>query len=810
MFAGLNPANMAGMSFSVAVPPPKKVRRKADENPAKPAPQRADVTPVFANIRAALATYETQSDRLEAVAALRQALRVGAKAIAAFPRQSHQEKYVADTRALIGLVAASGVGDHPVEAEDMAAMAGYFGQGWPGILAAMLLGPAWQSPSVLPLDQVPDWLWGDYADWLFTTPQRFTAVGQTAVYAAFILPRMENLLRWVERNSGSAAVRLAHAAYIKRATALPLYFSTGNLKRYSELHARLAMLAYCGKHRADDLVPAPREGRRLRVGFVNRHFGSQTETYTTLPSFEHLDPQQFEVVLFALYAAGTPLEKYAESRGQEYYLLPEKLEAQLSVLRAAALDVVVFGTNVTGPINEVTRLALHRVAPLQVVNNSSCITSGMPEVDLYVSGSLTETPEAAVQFSERLGLLPGPAHAFNYEIDRAEATTTWTRERLGIPEDVVVFVSAANFYKLIPEMQHSWARLLKAVPDSRLLVHPFNPNWSKSYSIERFCAEFDRVLAHYGIDPARLCVSSVRFPSRSDVKELLRVGDIYLDTFPFGGVNSMIDPLELGLPVIAWEGDSFRSRMGAALLRTLGLEELIATDEAGYLKLAARLAADSVLRKNLTDRIRAKMEAQPIFLDSLAASDACGDILTAAYDELCRVGRKKFRETRTPIAAAPCVSLENALALGEAALTAGDFSIAMQQARDVLRSAPAHAGARHLLGRILLAEQNAGRAAIYLLAALPCQTGNAALWFDVAVALRANNQITQAIEAIEGCLRIDEGRVDAWLLLAELALTAGLPDMARDTAQILVGLAKDDPRVSALLASLSTAEAASA
>jgi protein O-GlcNAc transferase len=798
------------MPLSVSAHPHDKVRQKNSSNSAKRTPERVNITGVFANIRSALAAYEVHPEQLEGLAQLRQALRAAAAAIATFPRQSPKETYVSDARTLITAVSASGAGDHPLEAEDIAIMRDYAGQGWPGILATMLLGPAWQSPGAPALDTVPDWLWGDYSEWMFTVPQRFTALGQTEAYAKFVLPRMENLLRWVERNSGSAAVRLAHAAYIKRATALPVYFSTGNLKRYSEVHARLTTLAYCAKNRADDLVPTPREGRRLRIGFVNRHFGSQTETYTTLPSFEHLDPQQFEVVLFAMYAAGTTLEKYAESRGQEYYLLPEKLSEQLSVLRAAALDVVVFGTNVTGPINEVTRLALHRVAPLQAVNNSSCITSGMPEVDLYLSGSLTESVEAPAQFSERLGLMPGPAHAFNYEIDRADSTTTWTRESLGLPEDAVVFVSAANFYKLIPEMQHAWARLLKAVPDSRLLVHPFNPNWSKSYSIERFCAEFDRVLAQYGIDPARLCVSSVRFPSRSDVKELLRVGDIYLDTFPFGGVNSMIDPLELGLPVIAWEGDSFRSRMGAALLRTLGLDELIATDEASYQTLAARLAADPVLRKNLRERIRAKMEAQPIFLDSLAASDACGDILTTAYDELCRVGRKSFRETRTPLAPTSSVSIDAALTAGEAALAAGDLATATQHARAMLRSAPAHPEARHLLGRILLAEQNPSRAALYLLAALPHHTNNASLWFDVARALRENNQTTQAIEAIEGCLRLDEGRVDAWLLLADLALAAGLPDMARDTAQVLTRLAKDDPRVVAFLATLPTAEAISA
>ena len=38
-----------------------------------------------------------------------------------------------------------------------------------------------------------------------------------------------------------------------------------------------------------------------------------------------------------------------------------------------------------------------------------------------------ESAEAPAHFSERLALLPGPTHAFNYEADRLEPTTSWTR-----------------------------------------------------------------------------------------------------------------------------------------------------------------------------------------------------------------------------------------------------------------------------------------------------------------------------------------------------------------------------------------------
>jgi predicted O-linked N-acetylglucosamine transferase (SPINDLY family) len=474
------------------------------------------------------------------------------------------------------------------------------------------------------------------------------------------------------------------------------------------------------------------------------------------------------VILFSHAAGRSALEVYCQQRASRHVILGGEVDLQLAALREAQLDVVVFGTNVTAVCHEVTRLALHRVAPLQVVNNSSCITSGLPAIDLYVSGSLTESTAASRHFTERLGLLPGPSHAFNYDADRAEPRATVTRADFGLPEDAVVFVSAANYFKIIPEMQHAWARLLASVPGSCLLVHPFNPNWSSNYPVARFRADFEQVLAEHGVEASRFALSTTRFPSRSDVKALISLGNVYLDTFPFGGVNSLVDPLEVGLPVVVWEGETFRSRMGGALLRTLDLPELNAASETEYLAVAKQLATDPAYRRRLSERIRGAMERTPIFLDALAASEAFGDLIETAYDELAAVQRVAFRANPEPLRAPQPAGGETTVLVTEA------------DARARLRRSPADASARHVLGRVLLENGNAGRAVTYLLAALQGNEGNVRLWLDLARALRADGQVPQAIEALEAGLRTDGSQRDGWVMLAELAREVGADDLARD------------------------------
>lgn len=642
--------------------------------------------------------------------------------------------------------AESGATDYPLKAQDLALARDYRRRGWPGLLAAMLLAPAWQWPDAPRLESVPIWLWVDYAQYLFHAPQGFTAIGHAEAYAEYYLRRLDELARLTAANRGSVAVRAVLTVFMRASTCVPLYFCTASLRRIYQLRAQLLQ---CARVRPTiEMKPRPRQGRRLRVGFINRHFGPQTETYTTLPMFEQLDPERFEVLLFAHEQDGSPLEQYARQHAAGFTVLPDAPAAQVDLLRAAALDVAVIGTNLTAKFNVVTGLALHRFAPLQAVNNSCCTTTGLPEIDLYISGTLTEGPAAPAHFTERLGLVTGPAHAFNYEADRQEPVGTWTRAALGLPDDAIVFVTGANYFKIIPEMRHAWARLLAAVPGSRLLVHPFNPNWSSRYPVKRFAAEMDAVLAEHGIATDRFILSSVKFPSRSDVKALLGVGDIYLDTFPFGGVNSLVDPLELGMPVVAWEGDTMRSRMGAALLRQLQLPELIATDEAGYLAIATRLATDAPHRAAVRERILGSMGAAPLFLDPLAASDLTGALLETAYDELVAVGRKAFRAARTPLRAPATVSLD-------------------------VPSRRRHAAT-------LLAAGRAARASDYLVAAVGSDPNNAELWFELATALARQGQLAQALQALEGSLRIDGTRRAAWLMLAGIATRTGAESIARE------------------------------
>lgn len=721
-----------------------------DAAAARSAPLQGALTRFEQALGQAQLDARDQAARLE----FNQARRELAEVLLGWPRKERNVSGWDGLKRVLSRLGASGLQDAAWDEEDEALAARMNLSRWTDLLARMVLGPMGRGGLVPRFADVADEWWGLYAEWAFQAPQGFVTTGQAEAYARQYLPLVRELADWVERNAGSPTVRAAAEAYLRAANQIPLYFTAGSLREHAAARGRILARLVADRSLPYDGFALPREGRRLRVGVVNRHFGPQTETYTTLPSFEALDPEHFEVMLFACRSDGSQLERYCRSKAAAFEVLPPDLAGQLTVLRAAALDVVVWGTNLTAVVNEITRLALHRVAPLQVVNNSSCITSGLADSDLYVSGELTEAADAPGHFTERLGLLPGPTHAFNYEADRQAPAREWTKSDLGIPADAFVFVSAANYFKVIPEVRETWARLLAAVPGSRLLLHPFNPNWSSTYPIQRFCAEFEEVLSRHGVDHDRLVVSTMKLPSRSDVGALMAVGDLYLDTAPFGGVNSLIDPLEHGVPVVAWQGDTMRARMGAAVLRSIGLEDCVAVDEASYLELAVKLAGDADARAQLSARIRVAMERVPMFLDPLAASDVFGALIETAYDEIAEKGLRVFRAASAPLKAQKAVAL----------------SVADRRA----------------LGNQLVAQGRAARGVEYLLASLQQSEADASLWLDVARALRANHQHNEALQALEAALRLDEHLVPGWALMAEIAEEKGNDDLARQ-ARALAG-----------------------
>ena len=104
-------------------------------------------------------------------------------------------------------------------------------------------------------------------------------------------------------------------------------------------------------------------------------------------------------------------------------------------------------------------------------------------------------------------------------------------------------------------------------------------------------------------------------PGPEAVLALNRIADVYLDAVPYNGATSLLDPLRAGIPVVVADGGELRFAQGAAMLRELGVPELVAADEEEYVELAVQLGSDDSLLHSMRERIRDRMRRTPDFLN---------------------------------------------------------------------------------------------------------------------------------------------------------------------------------------------------
>jgi predicted O-linked N-acetylglucosamine transferase (SPINDLY family) len=348
--------------------------------------------------------------------------------------------------------------------------------------------------------------------------------------------------------------------------------------------------------------------------------------------FEYLDRKRFDIGLYALEAARNDLERYCANRVDRLQILPRNPLEQVAALRNENLDILFFGSNLTAGVDACTTLALHRLAPIQIASICCPVTTGFTHMDYYLAGDLLAPSQAMqTQFREELLNIAGSGICFSFGPEPTGATKRMSREALGIPADAVMFISGANYFKIIPELREAWANIISRVPGAVLVLYPFNPNWSGRYNTEPFVTDIKQRFAQRGLAEHQLRILDP-LPGRPDIKALLRLADVYLDSYPYGGATSLIDTLEAGLPPVVVEGDTLRFRQAPSMLRELSVPQLIADSEHAYIELACRLGNDATLRQQVRQDIQQNMKKRPAFLDSRGFGQKVAQLFQSLYE----------------------------------------------------------------------------------------------------------------------------------------------------------------------------------
>jgi predicted O-linked N-acetylglucosamine transferase (SPINDLY family) len=367
------------------------------------------------------------------------------------------------------------------------------------------------------------------------------------------------------------------------------------------LQTRYAALAARALDRADPAWRAPIAagavtGRRIRIGFVSALLRHGTVGQYFARWLTDLDRDQFELCFYPL---GGGLDDVTTAIGQRAdrvrpFIGGDTIPSVIGRgIRAEQLDMLVYPE--LGMDQVTFALAGMRLAPRQYAAWGHPVTTGHRAIDAFFSCDVMEPPDGESHYTERLVRLPGIGTRFA----RPVLPPRPARAALGLPDGVTLVLCPQSLFKIHPDNDVLFARVLAANPEVRLVLfegrHPA--------VTDQFMRRLAKCFAAHGL---AIRERTLVLPQLSH-EGFLAVNlscDLMLDTMFWSGGQTSVDALDCGLPVVTLPGAMMRGRQSAGMLRLIGADELIARDVDDYVRIATRLCSDPEWRLALSARIR--------------------------------------------------------------------------------------------------------------------------------------------------------------------------------------------------------------
>ncbi len=221
-----------------------------------------------------------------------------------------------------------------------------------------------------------------------------------------------------------------------------------------------------------------------------------------------------------------------------------------------------------------------RPAPLQVTWLDYVATTGVAAIDARVCDRWTDPGDGDAWCSERPLRLAVPHWC------AAPPPRPAVQARRDLASPVLGVVNASN--KASPHLYALAAQVLEQVPAARLRVIGVAGARARDAALSAIP------------DAVRTRIELVDRVSEAEYHRLVAGIDLALDPLVFSGATTTLDCLHGGLPVLTRPGRLPHTRSSLAILAHLGLDELIARDDADLVARAVALLRDDARRQALS------------------------------------------------------------------------------------------------------------------------------------------------------------------------------------------------------------------
>lgn len=379
------------------------------------------------------------------------------------------------------------------------------------------------------------------------------------------------------KNHSAILFRLTHSDAIDAATLLGEHCAFGKLHE-----TRVAVKKHTNSRDPE---------RRLQIGFVSGDLYNHAVATYLAPVVEHLaNDQSLSLHFYSNYQVEDHVTSQLRAKAASWTDITGLNDIRFAEkIRRDEIDIVIDLSGHTDR-NRLGALA-RKPAPIQASWLGYPGTTGLKAMDYYLIDRHVAPPGLLDgQFIEKIARLPA-AGAFS-----APENSPPVNALPAMHNGHVTYGSFNRMNKLSSDVIALWAKILRAMPHSRMVIGAIDKESDQKTCLEWFAAE--------GIGAQRLT-----FRPRAAIPVYLQQHhqvDICLDTFPYTGATTTINGLWMGVPTLTLAGHSVPSRGSVGWLSHLGLEQFIAHDIDDFVRraiaLSANLDALSQLRGSMRER----------------------------------------------------------------------------------------------------------------------------------------------------------------------------------------------------------------
>ncbi len=337
------------------------------------------------------------------------------------------------------------------------------------------------------------------------------------------------------------------------------------------------------------------EKQQLKLGILSTNLQSHTIGHLMKGLIRQFSRKILEVVVLRPRTPGDAVSETIDQCADRSVILSGKLQPDRRQISEEQFDILFYPDIGMSPYTYY--MAFSRLAPVQVVSWGHPDTTGIANIDYFLSSRFIEGDGASEHYTEQLIRLQ---HLPTYYLRPDPPNGSFDRTKFGLSGTHRLYVCAQALFKLHPDFDEILGSLLARDEGGHLiLINHKNQDPLKNLLLERFARTIPHAIGRIFFVPQL---------SHSDYLGLCVQADALLDTTTFSGGHSSQEAFAMGVPIVTMASEFMRGRVTAGCYHQMGLDTLIAKDPDEFVELALKLAQDPAFKAKMQQDIVANAD----------------------------------------------------------------------------------------------------------------------------------------------------------------------------------------------------------